>query len=342
MALLERPLGVDVDILGAFFDGASWVEAFDQFFATHCALFAHFGDGAEYSLELTAIHRQFTTTAEALLDRQLGEMAVSADTFMSTLMSTLNDAPLQSTRVANAAAVLERLEECADFEKFGLMMRTRHQAAQHEPNEVGSAEEEQFAREQQQIREASERRRRARIEAMRRAEEGVDELDAELERQWNTQQQLCPHAELFAGMCTLCGEQVVPPSLGSAVARQPDPEPQPEVESELFDGWEAGSVCRGIVSFWNTNDGWGKIKCLGNNNNAMSSTSVKDTSATPAPTYKTTVTTTMPGNAGATTVTHVSYGCGAVGTTTASVPQDNEIYVHNTHLPMDASRRWLQ
>eukprot|EP01043_Picozoa_sp_COSAG02_P014027 COSAG02_NODE_571_length_20173_cov_14.694032_6_plen_391_part_00 len=363
MALLERPLGVDVDILSAFFDGASWVEAFDQFFATHCARFAHFGDGAEYSLELTAIHRQFTTTAEALLDRQLGEMAVSADTFMSTLMSTLNDAPPQSTRVTNAATVLERLEECTDFEKFGLMMRTRHQAAQHKPGEVRSAEEEEFAREQQQIREASERRRHARMEAMRRAEEVVDELDAELDRERSTQQQLCPHAELFAGMCTLCGEQVVP-SLGSAVACQPEPETQREIElkasptsaqqfsrssetvagdmgsiDRCWDGWEAGSVCRGIVSFWNANDGWGKIKRLDSIKNAASSSSVKDASSMPASTYKTTVTTTMPGNARATTVTHLSYGCDTVGTTGS---QDNEIYVHNTHLPMDASRRWLQ
>ena len=210
MALLERPLGVDVEILDAFFDGASWVEAFDQFFATHCPAFADFGDGTECSLELTAIHRQFITIAEALLDKQLGEMAVSADTFMSTLMSTLNDASPQSTHLTTATSVLDSLEECLNFEKFGAMMRSRmHTGLHHTPHEVNISQEEEIAREQQQIRDASERRRLARMEAMCRAEEAADDLDAEFERERNTQQESCPHVELFAGMCTLCGEEVV-------------------------------------------------------------------------------------------------------------------------------------
>ena len=377
MALLERPLGVDVEILNAFFDGASWLEAFDQFFATHCPSFADFGDGTECSLELTAIHRQFTTTADALLDKQLGEMAVSADTFMSTLMSTLNDASPQSTRMTMATNVLEHLDECADFEKFGAMMRARHKALHHTPREVNVSEEEEIAREQQQIRDASERRRRARVEAMRRAEEAADELDAESERHRSTQQESCPHVELFAGMCTLCGQEVVSVesvpaerSLRSAAPQHPglhlglDPRPMQESEQSFarpncadnlasvsndrcWDGWEIGSVCRGIVCFWDANDGWGKIKRLDNINTDESTPTgaINMDDASPAgstPKYETTVTTTLPGHVGSTTVTRVSYARGTFNTTTEAALADKDIYVHNTQLPMDASRRWLQ
>lgn len=366
MALLERPLGVDVDILHAFFDGASWAEAFDQFFATHCPRFAKFGDGSECSLELTAIHRQFINTAEALLDKQLGEMAVSADTFMSTLMSTVNDAPPHSTRLAVATNVLERLDECADFEKFGAMMRARHQATVSKPvmsdaaietwPQQRSSEDEEFAREQQRIREASERRRRARIEAMQRAEETADELDAELQMEMIARQETCPHAELYAGMCTLCGEQVVSArkisahhSVGSVSHRpktdlEPEPEPERKPASSgstdsigksnecCWDGWEVGSVCCGTVSFWNTNAGWGKIMRSDDATTGdVASASVDSGRPASMTTYKTTVTTTLPSHGKSTTVTRGGH----------SLVVEKEIYVHNIHLP-DASRRWLQ
>lgn len=372
MALLEKPLGADVEILNAFFDGASWIQAFDHFFLAHCPLFATFGDGGEYSLELTAVHKQFTATAELLLDKQLDEMAVSAPTFMSSLMSSLTGAPPQSACTAVAASVLQRLEECADFEKFGAMMRARYEAAQHKPEndcdaEGGSpqllgTEDETFAHEQQQIREASERRRRARMEAVRRAEEAADELDAELERERITRQESCPHTDVFAGMCTLCGEQVKPVhtvplqcSFGSAATQQPGLEPEPqrmsspsssgmEIQSDnvgivldsCWDGWEVGSVCQGIVSFWDTHDAWGKIKRLD---------TVTDDALTlvhhEGPTYKTTITNTVPGQARSTTVTRVKFNAWH-GTATTSAVEQKEIYVHNTQLPMDATRRWLQ
>ena len=411
MALLERPLAVDPGILRSFLDGASWTSAFDEFFVAHCPLFAGFGDGGEYSLELTAVHRQFGQAAEALLDEQLGEMAVTADTLLSQLMSDLSDAPPESARATVAAGVMERLEECADFERFGAMMRGRYEALQREQqqqppaaaagggggNALGEggtqlpercSEDDEFAREQQQIREASERRRRARMEAMRRAEGAADELDAELEAERKQQQEQCPHAERFAGLCTLCGEQVdaMPPQPGdsptaSLQARQPEPEPEPAAAQPImfpeqsfesraggggsgsgasngddaltsWEGWELGSVCRGTVSYWNATEAWGKIKCQLKKKKvtmahdvtttAAPATAVGAVGAVATTTYKTTVTTTRPGG-NSTTVTRVSApGSSFSAVTTTVPPGERDIYVHNTQLPMDAPRRWLQ
>lgn len=160
----------------------SWGEAFDEFFRSNCAQFAGFVVGEEYSLLQTDVHMTFVKTAESLLDQQLGEMAITADRFLEQTLSDLKTAPAGSPAAQAAAAVMERLEECADFERFGVMMRRRHEALQSGQGDEATDEDEaedgdaEFAREQAAIKEAAERRRQAReaaAEAMRR------ELDAE-------------------------------------------------------------------------------------------------------------------------------------------------------------------
>ena len=158
----------------------SWGEAFDEFFRSNCAQFAGFVVGEEYSLLQTDVHMTFVKTAESLLDAQLGEMAITADRFLEQTLSDLKNAPTGSPAAQAAAAVMERLEECADFERFGVMMRRRHEALQSGQGDEATDEDEdedaEFAREQAAIKEATERRRQAReaaAEAMRR------ELDAE-------------------------------------------------------------------------------------------------------------------------------------------------------------------
>ena len=47
--------------------------------AAHCALFASFVVGEEYTLEQMQVHMQFVKTAERLLDKQLDSMSLSAD-----------------------------------------------------------------------------------------------------------------------------------------------------------------------------------------------------------------------------------------------------------------------
>jgi hypothetical protein len=48
--------------------------------------------GEEYTLEQTAVHVNFVATAESLLDKQLVEMAVSADAFLAAIMADLKEA----------------------------------------------------------------------------------------------------------------------------------------------------------------------------------------------------------------------------------------------------------
>ena len=170
------------EILKSFLEGASWGVAFDDFFRANCGQFSTFAVGEEYSLVQTDVHLKFVATAESLLDQQLSQMAVSADHFLEQTMSDLKNAAPGSPAAQSAAAVMERLEECADFERFGVMMRRRHESLQAGEGDEARDEDEdtdadaEFAREQAAIREASERRRQARevaAEAMRR------ELDAE-------------------------------------------------------------------------------------------------------------------------------------------------------------------
>ena len=97
-------------------------------------------------------------------------------------------------------------------------------------------EDAEFAQEQRAIREASERRRLARMEAMQRAAAAADDLDAELEAE--RRHSACPHAERFSGMCTLCCAEVGPADefvrstpeseLESELELEPEPEPEPE------------------------------------------------------------------------------------------------------------------
>ncbi len=233
--------------------GSSWAESFDAFFLEHCGVFAEFTIGAEHSFQQTDVHRKFVSTAEGLLEAQLAEKAVSPDDFLAQLMV---DASGRSGlgAVNPAAAILRRLEECIDFQQFGLMMRQRHERLFSEIGQLEQAEESlqaqitvaaacaqqprvfariqqleqakqslhaqidaakahaqaqqdaeyelSLAREQQVIRDASERRRRAREDAMRRATETEAALDAD-------KQETVPHLQ-----------------------PEPEPEPEPEMEPE--------------------------------------------------------------------------------------------------------------
>ena len=209
------------EILKSFLEGASWGVAFDEFFRANCAQFSSFAVGEEYSLLQTDVHLTFVKTAESLLDKQLGQMAITADRFLEQTLADLKNAPPDSPAAQAAAAVMERLEECADFERFGVMMRRRHEALQSGEGDEATDEEEdededaEFAREQAAIKEAAERRRQAReatAEAMRR------ELDAE-----DSAAAVSPEAAAEAAR----QERVAMIETSKAAAR-PEPEPEPE------------------------------------------------------------------------------------------------------------------
>lgn len=188
---------IDVGILHAFLEGASWADAFDSYFIGFCPEFAGFAVGEEYTHQQTDIHSNFVKTAESLLDKQLGAMDITADTFLQQCMSDIQTAAPESAAARAAQAVMDRLNECADFELFGAMMRRRYESIQAaggsleddeepspepEPEPELSADDMAFAREQEQIRAARERRKRAREEAIARAAaaaEEIDDLDAQ-------------------------------------------------------------------------------------------------------------------------------------------------------------------
>ena len=253
---------IDVGILHAFLEGASWADAFDSYFIGFCPEFAGFVVGQEYTLQQTDIHINFVKTAERLLDKQLGAMSIAPDQFLQQCLADIKTAPPGSAAARAAQAVMERLEECADFERFGTMMRRRYeriQAAggsveddddlpsqpepQTETHAELSSEEAELMREQEHIRAARERRKRAREEAVARAAAAAEEIDV--------------------------------------FDAQPEPEPEPEPEQEpqppekptsttgaldsWEDGsdfapppkWEVGTVHRGVVSFWENMPGVG-------------------------------------------------------------------------------------
>ena len=62
--------GIDVEILQAFLDGASWADSLDQFFTANCPAFSSFFVGGEYALQQTELHMKFVSTAEALLEME--------------------------------------------------------------------------------------------------------------------------------------------------------------------------------------------------------------------------------------------------------------------------------
>jgi hypothetical protein len=187
------------EILRSFLQGASWTEAMDGFFSQHCGTFAAFELGSEYSMAMSDIHRQFVATAEGLLDRQLAQMSITADRFLELTLADLASSTPDSPSGQAAQAVMELLDECADFERFGEMMRRRHDelcALAPPPGEAGGAgavdvgpaaaagaaaatsarvagadhgEVEGHVAEQQRIQAAAERRRRARAAALRAA-----------------------------------------------------------------------------------------------------------------------------------------------------------------------------
>lgn len=242
---------LDPEILTSFLEGSSWVESFEAFFVRHCDVFATFHIGAEYSLQQTHVHIQFVSSAEALLDGRLAELAVSPDSLLSQLMA---DAATSKA----AAAAMRYLEACIDFEQFGLMMRQRSDALSsqihrleqyndclqeqidtHKRQQQAIKEDKEFMREQQAIREASERRRRAREDAMRRAAES-DSLEPEPQ----PEPEQSGSAREDADTCS---------SWESHPARIVGPIlPQ--------NGWEMGQVEQGIVSYWDDRRGWGKIQ----------------------------------------------------------------------------------
>ena len=251
----------------------------------HSAIFADFTIGAEHTFRQTDVHRKFVSAAEGLLEAQLAEKAVSAGSFLSQLMTDASGGSGLGA-AKPAAAIMRRLEECIDFQKFGLMMRQRHERVFSEIGQLEQAKEslqahidmatargqqpqvlsqisqlEQakeslqdqldaakaralvqqnahdelgLAREQQAIRDASERRRRAREGALRRAAETEAAMDADA-------REITPEPE-------------------PEPEPQPEPKPQPEPQSSAFggwtswqshparmigDGWEVGSVCFG-------------------------------------------------------------------------------------------------
>ena len=98
---------------------------------------------------------------------------------MELTLSDLNSEAGSPAALA-AAAVMERLDECRDFERFGTMMRRRYDeiygddddtsdVVEPEPQQVATAGLDDFQREQQQIQQDALRRRQRREEAMRRA-----------------------------------------------------------------------------------------------------------------------------------------------------------------------------
>ena len=247
---------IDVGILHAFLEGASWADAFDSYFIGFCPEFAGFMVGQEYTLQQTDIHINFVKTAERLLDKQLGAMSIAPDQFLQQCLADIKTAPAGSAAARAAQAVMDRLEECADFERFGTMMRRRYESIQAaggsveedndlpsqlepqtEPHAELSSEEAAFMREQEQIRAARERRKRAREEAVARAAAAAEEIDV--------------------------------------FDAQPEPEPEPEPQpsenpttgalDSWEDGsdfapppkWEVGTVHRGVVSFWENMPGVG-------------------------------------------------------------------------------------
>ena len=125
-ATKSAALDMDVDILHAFMEGASWAEAFDSYFIGFCPEFATFEVGGEYMLQQTDIHLNFVRTAESLLDQQLAAQSISADTFLKQVMGDIKTTPPDSAAARAAQAVMQRLEECANFERFGAMMRHRY------------------------------------------------------------------------------------------------------------------------------------------------------------------------------------------------------------------------
>jgi outer membrane murein-binding lipoprotein Lpp len=246
---------LDHQILTSFLEGSSWEEAFEMFFLKHAELFAGFSVGSEYSLQQTEVHMKFLSSAEALLDGQLAEMAVTPHSFLAQLMA---DAATSEP----AAAAMRYLEACIDFEQFGTMMRQRserissqiqelEQSNERLQNDVEAAkaahaklqqqeaeEEAELIREQQAIRDARERRRRAREDAMHRVAAAASSSDS-----------LEPEPDLQPGSVA----DDLPGSWQSHPARIVGPIlPQ--------NGWEIGNVEHGVVSYWDARRGWGKIQ----------------------------------------------------------------------------------
>jgi hypothetical protein len=255
----QQQEGIDVEILQAFLDGASWADSLDQFFTGNCPAFSSFVVGGEYALQQTELHMKFVSTAEALLDSKLKQMAVSADDFLARVLRDIAEAGPGSASAAASTAVMQRLEECADFERFGEMMRQRYEdtmqdsgggkgsgeeadgdAAEEQEDAAaavaavgaaGGGAEEDFAREQREIREAMARRKSAREQATQRAAAAAAELDAA--------DAAADHADEAAG-----AEEGVH---GAS-----------SLEPELTGPWEMGSVHRGVVTFWeNGQRSWG-------------------------------------------------------------------------------------
>eukprot|EP01043_Picozoa_sp_COSAG02_P025302 COSAG02_NODE_1415_length_12734_cov_9.846775_7_plen_424_part_00 len=247
---------LDHQILTSFLEGSSWEAAFEMFFLKHAECFAAFSVGSEYSLQQTEVHMKFLSSVEALLDGQLAAMAVTPDSFLAQLMA---DAETSQP----AAAAMRYLEACIDFEQFGTMMRRRNDSILLQIQEVERSnerlqeeleaaktrakrqqeeeEEAELIREQVAIREASERRRRARENAIRRVVAAASDSDS-LEPE--------PEPELQPDLET--GDDL-PGSWKSHPARIVGPIlPQ--------NGWEIGSVEHGVVSYWDVRRGWGKIQ----------------------------------------------------------------------------------
>ena len=238
-----RTGGIDISILRAFLEGASWADSFDQFLIAHCPQFATFVVGQEYGLNQSDIHLTFVATAEGLLDQQLGQIGASAENFLEQVMSDMKTAPPGSPAAIAAGAVLQRLEECADFERFGLMMRQRFESIQAAEEQLpggqddddawetavdsggpGDGGEAELMREQQQIKADRERRMRARKEAMDRATAAALELDK---------------AEAESEPEPAAADEIHWQDGSDFGAHRP-----------FLAGWEVGSVHRGVVSFW--------------------------------------------------------------------------------------------
>jgi hypothetical protein len=112
----------------------------------------------------------------------------------------------------------------------------------------------ELAFEQRSIRDASERRRRAREDAMRRAAETALDLDDETERVPPAEPVSAlvpePEPELHTQAQT---QTAAPGSFGGWSSWQSHP------AREVAPGWEVGTVETGVVSYWDP-AGWGKIK----------------------------------------------------------------------------------
>ena len=295
---------LDHQILTSFLEGSSWEAAFEMFFLKHAECFAAFRVGSEHSLQQTEVHMKFLSSAEALLNGQLAAMAVTPDSFLAQLMA---DAETSQP----AAAAMRYLEACIDFEQFGIMMRRRNErillqiqeveqsnerlqeelaAAKMRAKRQQEAEEEaaELIREQQAIRDASERRRRAREDAIRRVVAAASDSDSlELE----PEPELRPEADLETDDDLPCSWKSHPARIVGPILPQ--------------NGWEVGNVERGVVSYWDSRRGWGKIQRM------VSSANCQFSNDDPAP-----------------------FSVARIG--------KNEIFVHNLQLPMDASKRWLR